>query len=132
MSQFGKTKAAHWFEKGRFETWLKSVGGDEEVQRVRKVTFGVEWSARVEEGLGWVDKIGKGDVCVSFFKGKVTVGGSPTITECSDTPIEQVEALIKGLMGGDGLGYVGWVAVWDKVEEIMMSGWDVRPKKRTV
>jgi hypothetical protein len=74
----------------------------------------------------------KGDVCVSFFKGKVTVGGWPTIVECSAAPIEQVDALIKELMGGEGLGYIGWMAVWDKVEEIMMSGWDVRPKKRNV
>lgn len=132
MSQFGKTKAAHWTEKGRFEKWLKSLGGDEEIQRVRKVTFGVEWSARVEEGLGWVDKMEKGEVCVSFFKSKVTVGGSPTIAECSAAPIEQVDALTKDLMVGEGLGYVGWVAVWDKVEEIMMSGWDVRPKKSNI
>jgi hypothetical protein len=132
MSQFGKTKAAHWFEKGRFEKWLKAVGGDEEIQSVRKVTFGVEWSARVEEGLGWVDKMGKGDMRVSFFRSKVTVGGSPTIVECSAAPIEQVDALIKKLMVGEGLGYVGWMAIWDKVEEIMMSGWDVRPKKRDI
>lgn len=132
MSQFGKTTAAHWTENGRFEKWLKSLGGDEEIQRVRKVTFGVEWSARVEEGLGWQDRMEKGDVCVSFFKGKVIVGGSPTIVECSAAPIEQVDALIKGLMVGEGLEYVGWMSVWDKVEEIMMSGWDVRPKKRDV
>lgn len=132
MSQFGKTKAAHWTEKGRLEKWLESLGGNEEIQRVRKVTFGVEWPARVEEGLGWVDKMEKGDVCMSFFKGKVTVGGSPTIAECSAAPIEQVDALIKTLMVGEGLEYVGWMAVWDKVEEIMMSGWDVRPKKRDV
>jgi hypothetical protein len=132
MSQFGKTKSVLWYERDRFKDWLKSIGDDDEILRVRKVTFGVQWSARVEEGLAWVDKMAKGDVCVSFFKGKVTVGGWPTIVECSAAPIEQVDALIKELMGGEGLGYIGWMAVWDKVEEIMMSGWDVRPKKRNV
>ena len=124
MSQTGQ--AAHWFEKQRFSNWLESMGGDEEIQRVRKVTFGLQWSTHEKALLGWKEKYWRGDVCVSIFKGEATVGGSPPVAECPPAPIKHVDALIKKMMVGEGLGYAGWMAVWDKIEKLMMSGWGSR------
>lgn len=112
------------FEKLRFERWLKSFGGDAEVQRVRKVTFGVEWSP-LEEDEGLQRR--KGDVHVGICRGNVTVEGSQRIAECPAAPLEQIKELVEEFMVGkamgEGLGCEEWIAVWDKVQELMRSGW---------
>ncbi|KAM0703525.1 hypothetical protein Q7P35_009464 [Cladosporium inversicolor] len=119
MTQY--SKSAYWYEKQRFSSWLESLGGDGEIQRVRKVTFGLQWSAHEEVGLGWAERVNKGDVRVSISKGKVTVGGSRIVANSPAAPLDKVDALIKKLMVGERLGYADWMTVWNKVEELMMS-----------
>jgi hypothetical protein len=49
------------------------------------------------------------------------------IAECPAAPLERLRAFIAELMVGknirSGLGYDEWMAVWDKVQELMKSGW---------
>lgn len=120
MTQYGKS--AYWYEKQRFSSWLESLGGDGEIRRVRKVKFWLQWSTYEVVELGWAERVNKGDVRVSISRGEVTVGGSRIVANSPAAPLEKVDALIKELMVGEGLGYAGWMAVWDKVEELMMSG----------
>ena len=114
------------FEIERFSNWFKSMGGDEEIRRVRKVTFGAKWVALVQDIDDREDKIG--DVNISIFNGKVTVGGSGDIVESPAAPLlEQVDALITtflvGRKMGEGLGYAEWMLVWAKVQELTTRGW---------
>jgi hypothetical protein len=112
------------FGRRRYHRWLKSLRGDENVRRVRRVTFGVEWPSYNEGGV-WYR--GKGDVNVYIGKEGLVVGGSQRIAECPAAPLEQLRAFIAELMVGKvirrGLGYDEWMAVWDKVQELMRSGW---------
>lgn len=112
------------FEQRHFERWLKSLGSDVEIRRVKHVTFGVEWPPLSQKG-GWVRR--KGEVRVSIHKGKVTIGGSERIAECASQPLAQLEEFVCEMVVdrpmGVGLGYEEWTAVWDKVRELMKSGW---------
>lgn len=112
------------FEQRKFRRWLRSLGGDVEVRRVRKVTFGVEWPS-FEQGGRWVRRKGNVDVCIS--RGKAVVGGSQRIAECRAAPLRQLQSMVGRFMVakavGEGLGYVEWMLVWDLLQELMESGW---------
>lgn len=115
------------FEKQRFSRWLKAFGSDDEVRRVRNVTFGVEWSSvEGENGGSWERRIG--DVSIRIFKGEVTVTGSRKIAAAPSAPFAQIEGFIAEVLEGrvegeEGLGYEEWMAVWEKVQGLMASGW---------
>lgn len=121
MSQCGEL-AVCW-ERRRFRRWLKSMS-EVELLRVRNVTFGVEWSTKQDGGRF---ERRKGDVRVSIFLGTVTVLGSHRIAECPAAPLEQIDIMISKLLEdkvvGEGLNCAEWMAVWDKVEELMTSNW---------
>lgn len=112
------------FEQRRFDRWLKSLGNDAEIRRVKHVTFGVEWPPLYQNG-DWVRR--KGEVRVSINRGKVTIGGSDRIAECAAQPLAQLEEFVGGMIDGKpmgvGMGYEEWTAVWDKVKALMKSGW---------
>jgi hypothetical protein len=129
------------FEKQRFSCWLKAFGpdSDAEIRRVRNVTFGVEWSSLEKSSLEGGKEDGGGgsferricDVSIRIFKGDVTVTGSRKIAAAPSAPFAQIEAFIAELLesgikrreGGEGLGYEEWMAVWEKVQGLMASGW---------
>ena len=100
------------------------MGRDVEIRRVRNVTFGVEWSPLREEGR-W--ERWKGDVSISIFLGGVTVLGSHEIANCPAAPLEQIDIFTSNFLDDkverEGLDYDEWMAVWDKVQELMKSGW---------
>lgn len=79
------------FEKERFSRWLRSLGCDSEIRRVRKVTFAAEWASLMKVG-GWERR--KGDFCVSILNGKVIVEGSERFDECPGEPLRDIDALI--------------------------------------
>jgi len=111
------------FEKQRFSRWLKAMGGDSEIRRVRKVTFGVEW-ASLEGDLGWTRR--RGDVCVSIFNGKATVEGTGRIAECPGEPLEEIDGLVTMFLAGkaaaEGLDYAQWMLIWYEIQ-CLTSGW---------
>ncbi|GAB7323938.1 hypothetical protein MBLNU13_g07357t1 [Cladosporium sp. NU13] len=114
------------FEVERFHNWLKSMGGDEEIRRVRNVTFGAQWDSSNEDIDDWEGK--KGDVSISIFRGKVNVGGSGNIVESPAAPLlKQVDTLITMLLAGkkvgEGLGYAKWMLVWAKIQDLTTRGW---------
>jgi nuclear transport factor 2 (NTF2) superfamily protein len=112
------------FERDRYDRWLKSLGGDENVRRIRRVTFGVEWPS-YNEGGEWHRR--RGDVRVCIVRDGLVVDRSQRIAECPAAPLERLRVFIAELMVGKvirrGLGYDEWMAVWDKVQELMRSGW---------
>jgi hypothetical protein len=112
------------FERDRYDRWLKSLGGDENVRSIRRVTFGVEWPS-YREGGEWHRR--RGDVRVCIVRDGLVVDGSRRIAECPAAPLEKLKTFIAELMVGKvirrGLGYDKWMAVWDKVQELMKSGW---------
>ena len=115
------------FEVERFHNWLKSMGGDEELRRVKKVTFGATWASSDQEDVDyWEGK--KGDVNIRIFKGKVTVGGSGNIVESPAAPLlKQVDTLITTLLAGkrmgEGLVYAEWMLVWAEIQDLTTKGW---------
>lgn len=127
MSQCGEGEVS--FERRRFERWLTAMGSDEEVRRVRRVVFGVEWTSVVGGDGGWVRR--KGEVKVQFDGGghRVVVEGSKRIAECAAEPLLQLEKFVAQMMFGrgvrreQGLGFEEWMKLWDKVQELMKSGW---------
>jgi hypothetical protein len=112
------------FEEQRFRRWLKSMYDDSQICEVRNVTFGVEWSSLEEHGR-WERRTG--NVEVRILLGGVTVLASQRIAECPSAPCEQIRKFISKFLGdkveGEGLGYEEWIAVWDKVQALMASGW---------
>lgn len=115
------------FEVERFSRWLNAMGGDGEIRRVRKMTFGATWASSDQEDVDyWEGK--KGDVNISIFKGKVTVGGSGNIAESPAAPLlKQVDDLITTLLAGkkmgEGLGYAEWMLVWAEIQDLTTKGW---------
>lgn len=107
------------FEKERFSRWLRSLGGDSEIRRVRKVTFAVEGASLMKVG-GWERR--KGDFCVSILNGKVTVEGSERFDECHGEPLWEIDALITTLLAdkaaGEGLDYAQWMLVWYEIQSL--------------
>ena len=116
------------FEVERFNRWLNAMGGDGEIRRVRKMTFGASWASSDQEDVDyWEGK--KGDVNVSIFEGKVTVGGSGNIVESPAAPLlkqvdELITTLLTGKKMGEGLGYAEWMLVWAEIQDLTTKGWD--------
>jgi len=123
ITQYGRLLC---IEKDRFSNWLESMGGDEEVLRIRKVTFGAEWGSL--KGTG-EREVQKGEVKISILKGKVAVEGSQRMAEAPAAKLlKQVDALIATFMAGKEVGqrldYAEWMLVWDEVQDLTLKGWD--------
>jgi hypothetical protein len=119
--------------KRRFRRWLKALGSEEDVERVRRVIFRVEWPAvRRSGGMEWFK--GRTEVEVKVFRGqgrvrvKVEVVKALWVQKGEEAPwlhLEDVEETIKRFLrskkadGVVGLGRKEWMEVWRKVKEVM-------------
>jgi hypothetical protein len=119
--------------KRRFGRWLKALGSEEDVERVRRVVFRVEWPAvRRSGGMEWFK--GRTEVEVQIFRGKGTVRAKVEVVKAlwvqkqKEAPwlrLEDLEKMIEGSLvakkaeGVVGLGRKEWMEVWRKVKEVM-------------
>jgi hypothetical protein len=119
--------------KRRFRRWLKALGSEEDVERVRRVIFRVEWPAvRRSGGMEWFK--GRTEVEVKVFRGqgrvrvKVEVVKALWVQKGEEAPwlhLEDVEETIKRFLrskkadGVVGLGRKEWMEVWRKVKGVM-------------
>jgi len=125
--------------KGRFERWLKALGSEEEVGRVRRVVFGIEWPAvRCAGGMKWCRRRTEVEICV--FGGKGSVRARLEAVEAmwvqkEETPwlvLEDVKEMIGEILEskeeGGRLECKEWMKVWGKVEEVMrlQCSWDTQ------
>ena len=120
--------------KARFQRWLKSLGGEREVERVGRVVFRVEWPAvRCAGGMKWFKGTTEVEVCVFGGHGRVRAKVEKVRAlwaQEEELPwlcLEAVEETVGGLLVAKGerigLGYNEWMRVWEKVEEVMRLQW---------